>query len=88
MLSENDILLSLDKIDYELNSVRNQVKFIKKQLLDKETLLIGLKLKHADLIEQLRITKERSPKVSIEKSDSDKEINRFKSILPDLWNKV
>ena len=85
MTLEEDLINQIDELDKEIKECRSQTSEFKRKLADAETNLIGAKIKKSRLVEELRLFKARE--ISVEISEYDLEIQRFREKFPELCKK-
>lgn len=82
----SDLQNQLKEVEEQEKSLQISIKIAKKELLSLEDKIIFCKISKEKLAEKIRIYKNSIP--SKEKSDYDKDIERFSAILPELLKKI
>lgn len=82
MLTQEELLQKIKEAVVEQKAARNAVTTLKRQLLDAESQVIFCNLTHERLVEDLRVC--RNTTVSYELTEREKDIERFRQVLPDL----
>lgn len=85
MLTQEELLQKIKEAAVEQKDARNQLAALKRQCLDAETHLIHCNLNYERLVEDLRVC--RNTTVSYELTEREKDIERFRQVLPDLINR-
>ena len=85
-ITEQEILAAIKEVEVEQKEARQAVAFHKKAAVDAETRLIAANLQFEKLKEQLRVYRIVTPRH--EDTPRDAEIERFRTILPDLIKKL
>ena len=83
---EKEIVERVEELDKVLTDTRQRVSSLKKQLMDNETIVITCNIEKNRLLEELRIY--RKEHYSKELTDRDKDIARFKALIPELMKKI
>lgn len=86
MKTPEELLQDLSALNDSAQDLRNGLSLLKKQMTDVESQLIANGLKRERIIEQLRVL--RNSTVSLEISERQNEIERFRQILPDLMARI
>lgn len=82
MSSKEEILAKIAASEVEQKDARSRVSALKRELLDAETHLIHCSLTNEKLVEELRV--HNNTTVTYEPSERDKDIERFRLVLPEL----
>jgi hypothetical protein len=88
MATEKELLQELEVAAREVQEARLAVKIAKRAALDAETQFINAKLTQERIQERYRIFKNQQVRVSQETVDDDKELERFRQLLPELLKRV
>jgi len=88
MATEEELLRELEVAAREVQDARLAVKTTKRAALDAETQFINAKLNQERIQERYRIFKNQQVRVSDDSSENDRELERFRLILPELLKKV
>lgn len=82
MPTEDELLQKLKEVEVELLNARAALADAKRRVIDSESTLIEVKLQQERLREELRI--HRNETVNEEITERDKDIERFKQVLPSI----
>ena len=85
MLSEQELIDKINKLDEEINHTKSLVSEYKKKFSETETNLIGYKIDRSIYQEKLRVL--QAEKVPTDLSDSEIEIAEFRKKYPELCEK-
>ena len=83
---EQDLLERIGVLDQKISEIRQRLSNLRSQINDQETDLIGFNLNREKLIETLRVY--RKEHFSIELTDRQIDIAKFREKLPELLNKI
>jgi hypothetical protein len=83
---EKQLLQKIKEAEVEQVNARQRIVDIKRAAMDAETLLIECNLHQERLVEELRVLRLRA--VDREPTPDEKDIARFRLVLPDLLKKI
>lgn len=86
MKTPEELLQDLAALNESAQDLRDNLSLLKKHLTEVESQLIATNLKRERIIEQLRVL--RNSTVSLEITERQNEIERFRQILPDLMARI
>lgn len=81
-----ELLQELEGFNIATQELRNTFNQLKKHLINVESELIEVALKRERLVEQLRVL--RNSTVSVEITERQNEIEKFRRVLPELMEKI
>jgi regulator of replication initiation timing len=86
MSKKQDLIDKIDVSNHRLADARTRVRLIKQTLTEAETEQIEAKIEQENLAEELQ--QMTSTEVSKEKTEEQKDVERFKGILPSIFEMI